>query len=160
MREILFRGKTYDGRLVEGCLICAPNYTCILEAEEKVHPMDYPYLDGELGTFDGKATPVIPETVGQYTGLTDKNGTKIFEGDIVEFSTTDYCGGKYHGEVVFRNGCYGIEYVLYGETKLFHRIGEIGRWQDMGASGTITYKYQKIGNIHDNPEMLGGGEDA
>lgn len=85
MREILFRGKTEYGRWVYGNLIHAGDYCCILEPEENVHPMDYPYLDPDLGVIDGRATPVIPETIGQFTGLFDKNGKKIFEEDIVRY---------------------------------------------------------------------------
>lgn len=84
MREILFRGKTPYGRWVYGSLIHAGDYCCILENEGHVHPIDWPYLDGDLGTFDGKATPIIPETIGQFTDLLDANGKKIFEGDILK----------------------------------------------------------------------------
>ena len=84
MREILFRGKRIDnGEFAYGSLIQAGTYCCILESEEDAHPMDYLYLDDDLGTIDGKATPVIRETVGQFTGMADKNSRKIFEGDIV-----------------------------------------------------------------------------
>lgn len=89
MREILFRGKTESGEWVYGSLISAGSYCCILESEENVHPMDYPYRDRELGTIDGKATPVIPETVGQFTGLLDKDGKKIFEGDYVFINNSE-----------------------------------------------------------------------
>lgn len=97
MREILFRGKTHQGRWAYGSLIVAEDFCCILEAEENVHPMDYPYLDGDFGTIDGQATPVIPETVGQWTGLHDKNNTKIFEGDIMNSpgNVVEFFGGSF-----------------------------------------------------------------
>ena len=90
MREYLFHGKRkYDGEWVEGCLIHQGNHCLILQDENKLHPMDVPYID-EFGCIDGRADPVIPESVGQYTGmnefmLTDESrNAKLFEGDIVE----------------------------------------------------------------------------
>lgn len=159
MREILFRGKTERGYWAYGSLISAGKYCCILESEEKVHPMDYPYLDSDLGTIDGQATPVIPETVGQFTGLLDKNGKKIFEGDIVEYEAHGYIPYVKRGVVIFNNGYFGIEYdcsISRSDRPLMaiHQIGKTTEWQDMGASGTITYTYEIIGNIHDNPELL------
>lgn len=90
MREYIFHGKRIDnGEWVEGCLIHQGDYYLILQDESKLHPIDVPYIN-DLGCIDGYATPVVPESVGQYTGmsefmLTDETrNAKLFEGDIVE----------------------------------------------------------------------------
>ena len=152
MRDILFRGKRpNNGDWVVGNLFVpdkdnAPTEICV-------------------GTNVIRITyEVIPETVGQYTGLYDKNGTKIFEGDIVEFESHGYYPKVDRGVVIFKKGCFGIEFMSelakeLGWDKQFHRIGSVDRWQDMGASGEITYTYEVIGNIHDNPELLKEGAE-
>ena len=142
MREIMFRGKKHDGTWAYGSLIHADEYCCILEDEDKVHPMNYPYLDYELGTFDGKATPVDFKTVGQYTGKVDKNGTKIFEGDVVDVSKTDYIWPtRFNRVIVEWDDAYAG----------FDPFVEYDRNLEM-------YTYAKscivIGNIHDNPELM------
>ena len=144
MREYLFRGKNELDNWVYGNLIYAGDYCCILQKEEDVHPMDYPFLDPEIGWIDGKATPVISETVGQYTGLTDKNGTKIFEGDIVS---------------VYGNGI-----PLFIEMTNLEKESEYASisW-NCRMTGCPSYlhrlenkssKYEIIGNVYDNPELL------
>lgn len=135
MREILFRGRETDGDWAKGSLIVAGKYCCILENEDNVHPMDYPYLDNDLGTIDGKATPVIPETVGQYTGMTDKNGVKIFEDDIVKLYLID---GIEKGVIKFNDIMCRFMFVT--------KDGSYGFDRDC--------IFEIIGNIHNNPELL------
>lgn len=141
IREILFRGKTKQGEWVYGDLLRQYGVTEI-------------YVDTDtLSEYDLPNYLIIPETVGQYTGLKDKNGNKVFEGDIVKFTDTAF-GYSHIGAVCFYKGSFCILYEFYGQKKL-HRIGKIDKWQNMGASGTTTYSYEVIGNIHDNKELLG-----
>lgn len=150
MREILFRGKNkFTGKWCEGFLVKTGDHFRIS-------------TQNDLISFG-----VDPATVGQYTGLKDKNGKMIFEGDIVKAVSHDYNGIMIIGSVLFKDGCYCIKYETLPElrklcpqekpTYSFHRIGKVERWTDMGASGNITYTYIVIGNIHDNPELLKGG---
>ena len=142
MKEILFRGKTESGRWVYGSLILAGAYCCILEKEEDVHPMDYPYLDSYIGTIDGKATPVIPETVGRllsypyYDNYTDQ---VFYEGDILE---------------VYDRHCIVPE----SEPKYIAiAVAEDCIWEGcLGRRFTQdTVQTKIIGNVHDNPELIG-----
>lgn len=134
MREILFRGKTDFNVWATGSLIQVSNFCCIL-SEDNGEDYDYPYLDGTLGTIDGKATPIQPETIGQYTGFIDKNGTKIFEGDIVKGSWN----------TIFQ--------VYYDDCYLQFRAKEkTGFCKEVNYYGLD--KIEVIGNIHDNPELI------
>ena len=152
MREILFRGKAYDNKWAEGCLITVPKYDyyCILEDEDKVHPMDYPYLDETFGTFDGNTTPVNPETIGQFTGLLDKNGNKIFEGDIVRCYSVTVSGME---EEEFVSDIFWLDcmWMLHaGE----HCDGMLCYYDMTCEWGSHVPEIEVIGNIFDNPELL------
>ena len=137
MREILFRGKRKDnGEWVKGSF--------------------WDEIPGKLGGIAQYGSCVFHHvnftTVGQFTGLTDKNGKKIFEGDVVKFTDSPF-GHSYTGVVRFNEGSFCIKYEYWKKEK-FHRIGQTDKWQDMGASGIVTYQYEILGNIHDNPELL------
>ncbi len=121
MREILFRAKSkVRGDWVEGCLVRRYNgYVGI----DRPHPD----LCFEL-------IEVEPETVGQYTGLTDKNGKKIFEGDICWFYGGDYYSGLWE-----QNAIVAITDMTDDEQTHYLNNAEY---------------CEVIGNIHDNPELL------
>ena len=129
MREILFKAKRIDnGEWVEGLLtIMWGEYHIIHKNNENL------------------AYPIIEETICQYTGLTDKNGNKIWENDIC---STDL--QRPYSIVVFRNGCF-----MYG----LNDGGEDYFDIMMPTEPLVTCdKYTEvIGNIFDNPELLKGG---
>ena len=135
MREILFRGKTANGKWVQGSLQIEYGWR-IIEGKRQI--------DHRICDLNNKCDNVIPETVGQYTGLTDKNGTKIFEGDILEFSDR-FVVVFWHTHL----GCWDSNFLKFTNT-------ENGR--DNMSPLNWGYKSKVIGNIHDNPELLKGGE--
>lgn len=145
MREILFRGKPKneadyeflktmykdnckDG-FIYGSLVISHGkyYICIMALCQINSLVD----NGTTTMFE-----VIPETVGEYTWLKDKNGERIFEGDIVTMPR--YGSGKHKSVVYFKNGKFAVNGSNYNFKDICHRNMEV------------------IGNIHDNPEMLKG----
>ena len=126
MREILFRGKRTDNyEWIEGSLCTT------IPSDEDFYTISY--FDFQGYYIEEK---VIPETVGQYTGLNDKKGRKIFEGDIIQFCT----GMKLH---------YIVEFDLGGF--MLSRYDKCGEIIDV-----YNCPCEVIGNIHDDPKFLKG----
>lgn len=140
MREILFRGKRIDnGEWVYGWYCPCPFGRWPLKAAI------VPSAEAEHGYHS--YVEVDPNTLGQYTGLDDKNGKKIFEGDILAYysdyrNETDIEGVVRYGN--FNCSCCDGVYGWYVDG------GDI-RYLDGHASLHI------IGNVHGNPELLNGG---
>ena len=148
-REILFRGKRTDnGEWVTGTPFIFEDRCNMIQAVA-VHP---DFVD-EGNVYYSEGFSVDHETVGQYTGLTDKNGKRIFEGDILHIVsyTCDYdfktsVGAKYG----YTSGLYVDGDFDGGD---FNEIGfAFDYWSNEDAEVEV------IGNIHDNPELLNGKE--
>lgn len=152
MREILFRGKDSEtGVWHEGQYIHLHKTTYCFsgskkrDEENEIHQIVFERMtDWNLPNRHLRAD-VLPETVGQYTGLTDKNGKKIFEGDIVKVSYR--CRGESQTE--YREVLYNEEECCYYPM----RWNESCEWCDYSTEIT---EIEVIGNIHDNPELLKG----
>jgi hypothetical protein len=125
-REILFRGKMGKGDWIYGCYVLTPD--------------DGPVIM-TCADWGGKFShPVIPATVGQFTGLCDKNGVKIFEGDKVESS----CGEIGIIEYLEEDGMFIISFpITSGHSSWIATFGDF--------DGN---EMEVIGNIHDNFELL------
>ena len=143
MREVLFRGKSkHTGEWVTGAYV-SKNWYLNKGVVEESNIISYEDGDECLWHL------IIPESISEFTGLTDKNGKKIFEGDIVNrgggFYVVRYgkhlidccgCCYEYHQSVGFY-----LERDGYNKKSI---ISDYDTWNDLYI----------IGNIHDNPELL------
>ncbi len=135
MREILFRGQTrkkgekvrLDGLPIDSNWVYGGIFAP--DTEENTFALIYDYDTCEK-------ISVYRDTVGQYTGLTDKNGVKIFEGDIVRYESINYFVEYVSGFAAFTmKHYYNIHYAP-------------------SLTPNSVKRMEVIGNIHDNPELL------
>lgn len=132
MREILFRGKKIcDGKWVVG------NYNAQL-------PTNWGATIEDAINIPNLVYSVDPDTVGQYTGMTDKNDKRVFEGDIISAKIE---GGNHEGftwqnmPVDFRQGAFCLN-------------DQNGRVFCVLGAFAPSVSLEVIGNIHDNPELI------
>lgn len=136
MREIVFRGKRIfdNGQWVEGCLL-----KVTLDGETWHLIFGDDFQRSGLGITAMQHAAVDPATVGQYTGLKDKNGRRIFEGDIV----------KAQDNLIFSPFCDGlVGKVVYIETAFFIEPKDPAKSEYLFNECAV---YEVLGNIHDNP---------
>ena len=135
MREILFRGKCIDtGEWVYGYYV----RTIEENADHSLFEKDWIY------DYEGWCRyEVIPETVGQHTGLDDKNGVKIFEGDVVRYLNSIESG---NGVVIFDACAFLFNWIDIDEIDSLLRYFQCSK------------ELEVIGNVHDNPEAMGETE--
>ncbi len=123
-RDIRFRAKRDNGEFVYGYYVAY-----MVTGGGKL----YHHIKNSNDTY-----AIDENTLGQFTGLKDKNGSELFEGDIITF------GNKNNVVIVFGNGCFSV-------------FGEPLGWDfDTENKPVLTdFKYcEKLGNIHQNPELL------
>lgn len=159
MRYILFRGKDKDdGKWYEGAYRRYDDTTYCFKEDCDRHPENTHHTivfscmtDWGLPNRHLQAE-VIPETVGQYTGLQDKNGKRVFEGDIVQFEDDTPGQYEYHDDIFMNVGA--VEYNngrFYFTNRVSVEMDDI-IYENI-ADCTV------IGNIHDNPELLENGNE-
>ena len=143
MKEILFRGKTREGKWIESCSVFMRGELALMLNERPIKEV-IKDKNGEPVDVIFSFCSVGKNTVGQFTGLTDKNGKKIFEGDIVKREYT-----LWHGETKKTRetqiGC-----VSYSNKECGFCLDKVCNLRKPWDGDTL----EVIGNIHDNPELL------
>ena len=157
MREILFRGKRVDnGEWVEGF------YVAHLNAVHYIIPCRTGGYEANDGCFYvHRWCAVDPDTIGQYTGMTDMTGRKIFEGDLLS-ATINAKTGKHKDQWGFevfdtekQETVWSVEWKNFNAQNGFRVYGKDRRFNiRLSHSVIINGDCRVIGTIHDNPELL------
>lgn len=150
MREIKFRGRNYDGIWMYGYLIPTPkpqihldNEHCVCECPQVISKVDIVHYEVE------------ENTIGQYTGLKDKNGKEIYEGDILRSNEYPFnCDGvdNYYAEIVWVDNVCGFYRVTHKKPN--STVSGISHGNCSPLVEEDIESFEIIGNIHDNPKLI------
>lgn len=137
MRTIKFRGKRIEREewVIGNCIQIAGS-------------QEY-FISNSYSCTSSLAFVVKPETVGQFTGLYDKNDNEIYEGDILVWGEND-CKSQ-PMVVIFKHGSFGYTFI----EDWFHSFA--GNTNFTFNPLNTDVRFEIVGNIHDNPELLKGG---
>ena len=149
-REIAFRGKSkFTGEWVDGYYV---GDNTIIAYNEVVY---------DLGFIDtSPCHDCYPGSIGQFTGLYDKNGKEIYEGDILRGDEYPFnCDGvdNYFAEIVWADNVCGFYRLTHKNPNSTVRGISHGNWEQLDEDDIKSFEI--IGNIHDNPELLKDGRD-
>lgn len=161
MRTIKYRGKNSLDEWVYGSLISEEVENDNGKFMVTFIAPSIPCTSNGMDMWTAKMQRVKPETIGQFTGLFDKNNREIYEGDIVKY--TRY---KVHSEY-FKKDFIENDYVVYWNEEKHAFYCTTKFESGGGASGYLNFHDERaekeeievIGNIHDNPELLEGGKN-
>lgn len=160
VREILCRGKRFEKSVwdetdwVYGSLIDSGNHEQVAIFPYRDKPSTMSVRQLVYAEMEG----VRPETVGQFTGLTDKNGQRIFEGDILQVvgrdRVIDHCiiGFGKHEALGTNRTAVGFYLYWKNDKNQYHKYANLPFWLEEREAVCV-------GNIHDNPELLASKEE-
>lgn len=140
IRQIGFRGKSAEGEWHYGLLAQSAGISG--------QPDEGMYISNSIGA--PYAYKIIPSSIGEFIGLSDKIKTKIYEGDRVEVDITgiNYNTGKTTGVVKSIDGCFTVEF----DIPTYDIVLKCKRPRLYVKCFTVNHAIKVIGNIHDNPE--------
>ena len=156
MREIKFRAKRLDnGEWVNGSGLLVADYFCVIDRDTEMYVDEKYEWAGNTHFFRVAGAMCELKTLGQYTGLKDKNGKEIYEGDILRGDEYPFnCDGvdNYFAEIVWADNVCGFYRITHKKPNSTVRGISHGNWEQLDEDDIKSFEV--IGNIYDNPKLI------